>query len=297
MTQFAFTVDLEDWHQLVRRQITGEVREATPAVVTATHRLLDVLDDARVRATFFVLGLVAMRYPELIREIASRGHEIGSHTLDHQLISHQSPNHFKADVVRSRQQLQDLTGQPVLGFRAPEFSVSALDHWCFRVLAEAGFEYDSSVFPWARARYGIPNAPCHPFLINTDAGRIQEFPLAVWSRDRFQIPVAGGTYYRLLPGRLLLRSLRAVAEMSGTAVVYAHPYAFYSGWLYLSDLGWQDLLHPKHLRHCVLHNFATAQKVQRLQLLLHTFSFVPLGEIYASMTAHPPELHGGERQL
>jgi len=128
MTVHALTIDLEDWNQVLHRLLTGESIRPSSAVVDATHRLLGVLDEAGVRATFFVLGNVADAYPGLVREVARRGHEIGSHTYSHELIFRMEPAAFKADMERSLAQLQDLAGQPVLGFRAPEFSVGHLQH-------------------------------------------------------------------------------------------------------------------------------------------------------------------------
>ena len=148
MSVHALTVDLEDWHQLFHRRLTGEVIPPTPAVVVATHRLLDMLDEVGVRATFFVLGNVADTYPELVRDVVRRGHEIGSHTYNHELIFRTKPAAFKADVERSLVRLQDLAQRSILGFRAPEFSVGHPGHWCFEILAELGFRYDSSVFPY-----------------------------------------------------------------------------------------------------------------------------------------------------
>src|SRR3712207_1928766 len=129
MTVHALTIDLEDWHQLFHKRLIPEVIPPTPAVVDTTHCLLDILDEADVRATFFVLGNVADAYPELVREVARRGHEVGSHTHSHELISRMKPADFKADVERSLFKLQDLTGESVVGFRAPEFSVGHLRHW------------------------------------------------------------------------------------------------------------------------------------------------------------------------
>ncbi len=116
MTLHALTVDLEDWHQLLRRRVTGATTPASTHVVADTHRLLDLLDVTGVRATFFVVGMVAESYPELVREVANRRHEVGSHTYNHELIHHLEPGTFRSDVDRSRKQLQDLSGQPVLGF-------------------------------------------------------------------------------------------------------------------------------------------------------------------------------------
>jgi polysaccharide deacetylase family protein (PEP-CTERM system associated) len=284
MTAHALTVDLEDWHQLFHRQLTGEVIRPTRAVVSATHHVLDMLDEARIRATFFVLGNVADTYPELVREVVGRGHEIGSHGYGHELIFRLQPATFKADVERSLVKLQDLTGKPILGFRAPEFSVSHLRHWCFEILVELGFRYDSSVFPLPRVRYGIPEAPRHPFAITTPSGAIYEYPLAIWDAGRFRLPIAGGSYFRLLPGRLLHHALNAIDESGRTAVLYFHPYEFHTGWLSPSRQAWRRSLrasNPKFtLSRIFLHNFGTNTIGQRMKPLLAQFEFMPLGDIY-----------------
>jgi polysaccharide deacetylase family protein (PEP-CTERM system associated) len=284
MTVHALTIDLEDWHQLFHRRLTGEVIQPTPAVVSATHRLLDMLDETGIRATFFVVGNVAETYPGLVREVVGRGHEVGSHTYSHELISRMNPAAFKADMERSLAGLQDLTGQPILGFRAPEFSVGHLRHWCFEILAELGFRYDSSVFPLPHARYGIPEAPPHPFAIGTPSGEIQEYPLATWDAGRFRLPVAGGSYFRLLPGSLLHRALSAIDESGHTAVLYFHPYEFHTGWLIPSRLAWRRSLRASNLKftlsRILLHNLRTSVIGQRLRPLLARFEFMPLGDLY-----------------
>jgi polysaccharide deacetylase family protein (PEP-CTERM system associated) len=284
MTVHALTIDLEDWHQLFHRQLTGEVIRPTPAVVNATHRLLDMLDEVGVRATFFVLGNVAETYPELVREVVQRGHEIGSHTHSHELIFRMTPAAFKTDMERSLAQLQDLAGQPILGFRAPEFSVGHLQHWCFEILAELGFRYDSSVFPLSQARYGISEASRYPFVIATSSGTIYEYPLATWDIGRFRLPVAGGSYFRLLPGRLLRRALNDIDASGRTAVLYFHPYEFHRGWLSPPRLAWRRSLRTNNLKFALprilLHNFRTDLIGQRLKPLLARFKFMPLGDIY-----------------
>jgi polysaccharide deacetylase family protein (PEP-CTERM system associated) len=288
LTVHALTIDLEDWHQLFHRRLTGEVISPTPAVVGATHRLLDMLDEAEIRATFFVLGNVADAYPELVREVARRGHEIGSHTHSHELIYHTDPATFKADVERSLAKLQDLSEQPILGFRAPEFSVSQLRHWCFEILAELGFRYDSSVFPLPHVRYGIPEASRHPFAIVTPSGTIYEYPLATWDIGRFRLPVAGGSYFRLLPSRLLHRALNDIDASNRTAVLYFHPYEFHPGWLNPSRRAWRRSFQASNLKftlsRILLHNFRTNLIGQRLKPLLTQFKFLPLGDIYRATT-------------
>ena len=280
-TSHALTVDLEDWHQLLHRRVTGETIPPTRAVVEATHALLALLDEAGVRATFFVVGSVADAYPGLVREVAARGHEIGSHTYGHELIYRLEPRAFKADLERSRAQLQELTGQPVLGFRAPEFSVGSLGHWSFEVIAEAGFRYDSSVFPMPGARYGIPDAPRHPFAIETPGGTLHEFPLATWDVGRLRLPVAGGSYFRLLPTALLRRALRDGEAAGRIAVLYFHPYEFSRRRLSLAGLSWRQRLRPAHLKLSVLHNAGTGLIGWRLRSLLAEFAFGPLGDTHA----------------
>jgi polysaccharide deacetylase family protein (PEP-CTERM system associated) len=293
MTVHALTIDLEDWHQLFHRRLTGEVIRPTPAAEGATHRLLDVLDEAGVRATFFVVGNVAEAYPGLVREVVRRGHEIGSHTYSHELVFRMRPTTFRADMQRSLAGLQDLTGQPILGFRAPEFSVGHLRHWCFEILAELGFRYDSSVFPLPHARYGIPQAPPYPFAITTPGGMIHEYPLATWDVGRFRLPVAGGSYFRLLPGCILRRALDDIDASKRTAVLYFHPYEFHAGWLNPSWPAWRQSFRASNLRftlsRILVHNLRTNHIARRLKPLLARFRFMPLGDIYRA--TH--EINGG----
>lgn len=296
MSVHALTIDLEDWHQLFHKRLISEVIRPTPAVVDTTHCLLDILDEADVRATFFVLGNVADAYPELVREVTWRGHEVGSHTHSHELISRMKPAAFKADVERSLFTLQDLAGEPVLGFRAPEFSVGHLRHWCFEILAELGFRYDSSVFPLSGVRYGIPEASRNPFTIATPSGTIYEYPLATWDVGRFRLPVAGGSYFRLLPGRLLRRALNDIDAEERMAVLYFHPYEFHPGWLNPSWSAWRRSLRTSNLKftlsRILLHNFRTNLIGQHLKSLLKQFEFVPLGEIYRATARGQRREHG-----
>lgn len=277
MTTHGLTFDLESWHQLVRRRVTGETRAADESVVAMVHRFLEVCDETNTRATFFVVGLLAERYPELVRDIAAQGHEIGSHSYQHRLVSALSRSDLKADLERSKKQLEDLTGTPVIGFRAPEFSVQSTEHFCFEVLAELGFQYDSSVFPVHGTRYGIPTASRLPFSIRTPAGAIREYPLATLKVGQAQLPIAGGSYFRLIPGSVLRRALVSAEDDGCTAVLYFHPYEFSEDWLYVSGLGLKNLSIAKLL---ALHNFRTGKVRERLVAMLRSFSFAPLGTIH-----------------
>ncbi len=280
--QHALTIDLEDWHQLLHRRTTGDLIPASLHVVPDTHRLLDLLEDAGVRATFFTLGMVAEQYPQLVQEVARRGHEIGSHSYRHQLIASMTRQEFRQEMDRSVKQLEDLTGSRVRGFRAPEFSVGNTQHWCFEVLSEAGIEYDSSVFPVHGARYGIPNAPSVPFDIQTASGRVREFPLATWRAGGVNVPVAGGTYYRILPEGVLRRALAQMQAAGRTIVLYFHPYEFHTGRLSLPSLNWRQKLRAPAIKYTLLHNFFTSLISQRLRLLLGEFRFGPLGDLTAA---------------
>jgi len=295
MITHALTIDLEDWHQLVRRRVTGSVEPASAAVVHCTHRLLDLLDATNVRATFFVVGLVAEAYPGLVREVAARGHEIGSHTHNHRLIHSMTPVEFRDEMRGARNHLQDLTGQPVLGFRAPEFSVKELGHWCFDVLKEVGFAYDSSVFP-AHARYGIPTAPRRPFEMQTRFGSLMEFPLATWELGGQRLAVAGGSYFRVLPAVLLGRALRALSHDHVPAVLYFHPYEFHDAWLHLAELSPWALLNPGYAKHVVLHNLFTSRITLRLRGLLQRFQFAPLGDLHERWRSDAQSSRGGPWQ-
>jgi polysaccharide deacetylase family protein (PEP-CTERM system associated) len=274
----ALSIDLEDWHQLFRRKLTGELREPSESVVAATHELLDLLDQTGVRATFFVVGLLAEARPELVREVARRGHEIGSHSQNHELIYRMTPDTFRDEMRDARHRLEDIASVPVVGFRAPEFSVQSVDHWCFEALVQAGFRYDSSVFP-VKARYGIPGAPTAPFSLSTKSGPLDEFPLASYQLLGRRLPVAGGTYWRFLPGALLARALADLEARDVPAVLYFHPYEFYRGLLYISGLGVCGTLQKAHMKYVVLHNLGTGLITRRLRPLLTRFEWKPICEL------------------
>jgi len=276
----ALTIDLEDWHQMMSRRLTGRYSEPTQATPVATHRLLDVLDETGVRATFFVAGMLAEKFPELVREVHRRGHEIASHSYAHRPIFTLTPDEFRADLTRSIGQLENLTGARVHGFRAPEFSVGALNHWCFTVLAEAGFTYDSSVFPLGGVRYGIGDAPARPFEIHTTAGALWEFPLATWKWRGRTIPLAGGTYFRFLPQSTLRRATR---ELDATSVFYFHPYEFVDGTLRLDDLARSERMSLGYFKYRLLHNFRTGRILRTLKPILRELEFRPLGETWATL--------------
>jgi polysaccharide deacetylase family protein (PEP-CTERM system associated) len=288
MVRHAVTVDLEDWHQLLRRRIGRSPGEPSPGLSRATRRMLDVFDAAGVKATFFVLGMVADAQPDLVREVARRGHEIGSHSHAHRLIHSMTPAAFRDEMRRARGELQELTGQQVLGFRAPEFSVQHLGHWAFEVLAETGFTYDSSVFP-SHARYGIPEASRRPFVLRTPSGSLLEFPLATWEVLGQRLPVAGGSYYRFLPARLLVHVLQRLGEEGTPATLYVHPYEFQGERLRLDGLSGRERWLSPYAKYEVLHNLFPRRIGASMALLLRSFRFRPLGEAAREGLGSPSE--------
>jgi polysaccharide deacetylase family protein (PEP-CTERM system associated) len=212
---FAGVVRPEDWPAFGSR------------VVDTTERLLDILDYADVRATFFVLGWVAERQPGLVQEIHARGHELACHGHSHQMISRLTQQEFAEDVKRAKKVIEDIAGTRVIGYRAPTFSVTRRTLWSLEVLMEAGFRYDSSIFPIVHDRYGIPDAPrfAHRIPIAGSGCAIAELPLSTLSVFGQRLPVAGGGYFRLLPyglTRLAIRHLNKVERRP--AVVYLHPW-------------------------------------------------------------------------
>jgi len=199
----ALTVDVEDYFHVAAlapsiHRDSWASRESR--VVGNTHKLLAIFDQFSVRGTFFVLGWVAERYPQLIKDIAGRGHEIACHGFSHRLVYEQSPKEFREETLRAKNLLEDITGSAVIGYRAASYSIVRESLWALDILVELGFAYDSSIFPVHHDRYGIPNAERVPHRMRTLNERsIVEWPLATARILGLSLPVAGGGYFRLLP--------------------------------------------------------------------------------------------------
>jgi polysaccharide deacetylase family protein (PEP-CTERM system associated) len=192
----------------------------------STRRLLELFDRANLRATFFVLGWVARRSPDLVREIARRGHEVASHGMSHKLVFDQTPAEFRSETFESKALLEDIIGAPVLGYRASTYSITRRSLWALDILKEAGFEYDSSIFPIRHDTYGIPDAPQLPSRIATPNGAsIVEFPMSTAPMFGVRVPVSGGGYFRILPYWLTRRGLRKLnTELGRPFIFYLHPW-------------------------------------------------------------------------
>lgn len=224
----AMSVDVEDYFQVsafdrVVDRASWPLRESR--VVANTERLLDLFDDARVRATFFVLGWVGERFPGLVRSIGARGHELASHGYGHELVYAQTAVQFREDVRRAKAVIEDAGGAPVLGYRAPSYSVIDSSLWALDVLLEEGHRYDASIFPIRHDRYGIPDAPRHVHMRHRAAGSIVEIPVATVRWAGVNLPVGGGGYFRQLPYAFTRWGFSRVNRIENRpAMFYLHPW-------------------------------------------------------------------------
>lgn len=221
----ALTIDVEDYFHVaalapsVPRDSWSRREYRVEANV---ERLLGLFADARVRATFFVLGWVAERSPGLLRRIAAAGHEVASHGYSHQLIYDQVPAVFREETARSKHLLEDTLGIRVRGYRAASFSITSKSMWALDTLIDLGFEYDSSVFPIRHDRYGLPDVDPAPGLLAAPSGRsLVEFPMSVAQWGAFKLPVSGGGYFRIFPYALTRFGLRRIQQ------VHRRPFVFY----------------------------------------------------------------------
>lgn len=228
MIKNALTVDVEDYFHVsaFAKNINQRDWDNHPLrVENNTQRLLDLFDEYEVKATFFVLGWVAERKPSLIKEIALRGHEVACHGYSHQLVYNQSPDVFRDETLRSKHLLEDIVQAPVRGYRAASYSITNRSLWALDILAEAGFDYDSSIFPVRHDRYGIPDAPELPHRLETPNGNsLIEFPLSTAKLLSHRIPVAGGGYFRLYPYVLTRMGLSQINRRQQPFIFYLHPW-------------------------------------------------------------------------
>jgi polysaccharide deacetylase family protein (PEP-CTERM system associated) len=264
--------DIEDWFQVenLKEAISCDQWDCCDLrVVENTHRILRVLDRRRTHATFFILGWVAKKCPSLVKEIADAGHEIASHGYRHELVYRLSPDKFRDDISRSKSILESLVGKPVLGYRAPSFSITHESTWAIDILKKVGFIYDSSIFPTSfHNRYGFNGASARAFCFSNG---LVELPLSTYRFFGLNFPVAGGGYFRLLPYHLCSHLCRRLNVQGKSLVFYLHPWELDAG---------QPRVNVRfnyRLRHYVnLHKTEA-----RLDSLLDEFGFAPLGPLAA----------------
>ncbi len=225
----ALTVDVEDYFQVsgfesVVRYETWDRYESR--VERNTYRILDILEESETKATFFVLGWLADRYPKLVMEIEQRGHEVACHGYSHRLIYNQTKSEFREETRRAKSGLEEIIRKPVLGYRAASYSITAKSLWALDILAEEGFQYDSSIFPVWHDRYGIPGSRRFPYRLTLNGQlTMAEFPLTTFHLGPVDIPIAGGGYLRLLPIWFVRWAIqRMQAREQEPASIYLHPW-------------------------------------------------------------------------
>jgi polysaccharide deacetylase family protein (PEP-CTERM system associated) len=265
------SVDLEDWFSLVRRRLWEVEEPPTERVVVATRQLLDLLDEARTKATFFVLGSVADAFPDLVREVRDRGHEIGTHGYAHRRLDAIGADRFRQELRTSRDAIERACGTRPVGHRAPEFSVTNATPWAFEVMESEGLTFDSSVFPIRHRRYGIPGAPVSPYTI----GQLRELPLATLIVGGRRIPAAGGGYLRYFPYAVIEGAVRQANRRGDPAVIYVHPYEFDPEPLRFAEAAPT----ARGRLFIAMQNAFRARVPSRLSRLLRAFPFGPLGEL------------------
>lgn len=264
----ALTVDFEDWYQGIEIA-PDEWSRFEDRIVGSGRRMLNCLAEAGVRATFFVLGAVAERHPELVREIAAAGHEVGTHGWSHTFVYRLAPAVFRDELRRSIQLLESLAGQKVVGHRAPYFSITRESLWALDILAEEGIGYDSSVFPVVNYRYGIPDAPRWPYEIRTAGGPLREFPISTVRVLGRNLPIAGGAYFRILPYAVTRAAFGVLNREGRPAVFYLHPWEL--------DPGHPRIPLPRRVAATHYANLASTEP--RLRRLLRELRFAPMKEV------------------
>ncbi len=267
------TVDVEDWFQVsvLRKAIDYKDWEKQEIrILPSICRILDLFERHQVTATFFVLGWIAERFPEIVRTIQKYGHEIGSHGYAHRIIYEHSRDEFVADLARSIEVLQSITGEKVVYYRAPSFSITHKTMWALEELANHGIIYDSSIFPIKHDIGGMPEMPRSPFYLILQNGlRLNEFPLSTLRLWRENIPISGGGYLRLLPYWFIRRGIKKNNDEGIPVVLYFHPWEL-------------DTEQPK-IKLSRLSKFRHYTNIDRTETrvrdLLTEFKFTSLGEL------------------
>lgn len=272
-TRNALTIDVEEHFQVhaFETVVDRSSWDRYPSrVVANTQRILRLLAEYDVKATFFVLGWVADRYPDLVKQIATSGHEVATHGYGHELIYRQTPAEFAADLRQSLEAIgRAFTGLPPMGYRAPAFSITNQSLWALDILQTHGIAYDSSIFPLAmHDRYGINNANR---FANKVRDNLWEFPVSTIRLGKYNLPVAGGGYFRLFPLRVTRRAIRHLNSQGHPAIIYLHPWEFDPD---QPRIPGAPLL--SRFRHYVNLN----QTESRLRALLQEFEFTTMGEVF-----------------
>jgi polysaccharide deacetylase family protein (PEP-CTERM system associated) len=268
----ALTVDVEDYFHASAFRAHVPV-ESWPnylgRVERNTRKVLELLAEFDTHATFFILGFVAERYPGLVREIQSAGHELGCHSYAHRLLYEMTRQDFRDDTRRALAAIEDASGASVCAYRAPSFSITERSLWALETLLQLGFTLDSSIYPGRNWLCGLPTAPRHPFRIRIQGSELLEFPPPTRRIAGWTVPLTGGAYLRLLPYGFQVRGLNAMASRGETIVLYFHPWEL-------------DPNQPRiagALGSRVYHFAGLARTERRLRRILRSFAFGKLSQL------------------
>ena len=270
----AMTVDVEDYFQVyaLEERIERTQWDSLELRVAGNiDRILALFDQAGVKATFFTLGWVAERIPEVMRRIAQEGHEVASHGFEHQRVFNQTRAQFTEDVGRTKKLLEDTIGQEVLGFRAASYSIGKPQLWALAALAEVGYLYSSSIYPIRHDFYGIPDSPRFAFRLNDRA--FTEFPVSTVEFAGRRIPCGGGGYFRLLPYAISRWAIRRVNRVDKQpSIFYFHP------WEVDPD---QPRVEGLSFRSQFRHYVNLGKTEQRLKRLIREFRWGPMRDVFS----------------
>jgi polysaccharide deacetylase family protein (PEP-CTERM system associated) len=303
----ALTIDVEDYFQVSNFEHIIDRKDWDKfecRVEPNTYIILNLLKQFNIKATFFVLGWVAERYPGLVREIYQKGHEVACHSYDHRLIYCQSKEEFREDVRKTKRIIEDLIEEKVLGYRATSYSITKKTLWALKILAQEGFQYDSSIFPIRHHRYGIPDSPRFPYIIDTNHGGLNqlnhlnyynylnqpinpnkpihfltlingaiiEFPITTLKLLKYNLPMGGGGYFRLLPYWVTKWGLKWINHQEKRPFIfYIHPWEFDPEQPRLKNVSSLS----KFRQYISLHRTGS-----RFRQLLIDFKFAPIRDIY-----------------
>ncbi|UZE97965.1 XrtA system polysaccharide deacetylase [Alkalimarinus alittae] len=269
----ALTIDVEDYFHvaaLAKSIPTSKWDSLECRVEKNTDKLLELFASKNVNATFFTLGWVAERYPQIVKKIAAAGHEVASHGYSHQLIYNQSQEVFKEETHKSKVILEDIIQQDVIGYRAASYSITNQSKWALDILCELGFKYDSSIFPVKHDLYGIPGSPRWPYKLETDQkNTIVEFPISTFNIANYKLPIAGGGYFRLFPYWFTKLGLGSINRENEPFVFYLHPWEVDPEQPKVQASWFSMFRHYNNLDKCYA----------RLEQLLNDFSFTTVEDV------------------
>jgi len=257
------TIDVEEWYQTVLLSGESKAFENT-SLVENIESILFLLDKYNTKATFFIVGNLAEKYPETIRQIAKKGHEIASHGYSHRLVYKMSPEEFKNDVEKSLRILRKITNRDVDGFRASTWSINRNSPWAFDILESLGLKYDSSVYPFSLNLFNCLKLKTAPHEVGKN---LYEFPPAVFNFMGWNFPFAGGTFMRLCPAQFIVQKVRQINASGNPAVIYFHSWE-------MNNKNFREPWVPKWKYFL---QYANAGSVKyKIELLLRHFKFMPI---------------------